>query len=448
MEQFMDANEIFQALMTQKNKPMADVDGIIQVIEQVAKVMQTGKGKVDADLVAKVRKGKRPDTIKLINQIVDGNERQFLDEVWGIACMLSPNKYDILPVRSYWEKIKNHKLQYSVLDALETKYTDPDFIKKYVAKNKNKGYADIARAIVEIEIGKLKNPEIKQKDIISVLSDMDEFLQMEHYSTGRKTWNKEIFSILQDLIDAEKGKAKPDKAQILVYCEYAIKFAQHVSPKKHAAEIEQMFKPDVVLADVVEEKPKAKGGKKKTGEKKPGEKSGKEKTGEKKPAGKKKQAGAGKKKKGEKPGEEKPEENPGDVEVIVVDEPGGVDDQEIVEVVDVEQEEPGKDETPEDAYDRLLRRAEAWQRKVEAGLNTVGEKIDEFVQKPEVQKLQADTQKAFEKAMRAVVNSVDAGIEKVKKEATRENFDKAMQSIKRKVADMQKWFEEQKKKRD
>ena len=108
MEQFMDANEIFQALMTQKNKPMADVDGIIQVIEQVAKVMQTGKGKVDADLVAKVRKGKRPDTIKLINQIVDGNERQFLDEVWGIACMLSPNKYDILPVRSYWEKIKNH----------------------------------------------------------------------------------------------------------------------------------------------------------------------------------------------------------------------------------------------------------------------------------------------------------------------------------------------------
>ncbi|MBO5695995.1 MAG: hypothetical protein J6S06_00605, partial [Alphaproteobacteria bacterium] len=85
MEQFMDANEIFQALMTQKNKPMADVDGIIQVIEQVAKVMQTGKGKVDTDLVAKVRKGKRPDTIKLINQIVDGNERQFLDEVWGIA---------------------------------------------------------------------------------------------------------------------------------------------------------------------------------------------------------------------------------------------------------------------------------------------------------------------------------------------------------------------------
>ena len=76
----------------------------------------------------------------------------------------------------------------------------------------------------------------------------------------------------------------------------------------------------------------------------------------------------------------------------------------------------------QDAYDRLK---EKWEQKIDK----LKKKAAEISEKPGVKKAKKQAGDILEDAARKTVNAIDAGIKKIKKKATRENFEKAIDSI-------------------
>lgn len=93
-----------------------------------------------------------------------------------------------------------------------------------------------------------------------------------------------------------------------------------------------------------------------------------------------------------------------------------------------------------DAYDRL-------KQKFGRAIKRVKKKTDEISEKPGVKKARKQAGDALESAARATVNAIDAGIEKIKEKATRENFESAIDSIKKKFEEFMAQIETQKKKK-
>ena len=94
----------------------------------------------------------------------------------------------------------------------------------------------------------------------------------------------------------------------------------------------------------------------------------------------------------------------------------------------------------QDAYDKL-------KGKWEKNIDKLKKKVAEISEKPGIKKAKKQAGDILEDAARKTVNAIDSGIKKIKKKATRENFEKAIDSIEQAWAKFITQFNEQQKKK-
>ena len=345
--------EIYRALMG-KNGPYAYVPKLHTAIQK----LYDQPGQKNLDAAKKITTN--PTIHKLLDAINESNangwrdnEDTFMDIQYGIIATLVKDEYTQLPHLVH--HINDEKLKYDVLSFYETKYTDPEYIKKFDVQPINKqSHQDVlARTIIRIELEKLSNKTTSDAEVRKILGNLHKTMKLPRFRKQKAYLLASIFNILEEKIKTELSKPTPSEHKIdSVYIAYAQVFSELFDDKEYASE---------VMAQIYSAIPPSKH-----------------------------------KVKSERPNDQ-------------------------------------------DAYDKL-------KSQLGRGIDKLKKKTTEFAEQPAVQKARNQTGEALESATRATVNAIDAGIKKIKKKATRKNFDAAIKSIKSKWEEFLAQIEKQDKK--
>ena len=320
--------EIYRALMG-KNGPYAYVPKLHTAIQK----LYDQPGQKNLDAAKKITDN--PTIHKLLDAINESNangwrdnEDIFMDIQYGIIATLVKDEYTQLP--QFTHHINDEKLKYDVLSFYETKYSNPEYIKKFDAQPIIKRLPQdvLARTIIQIELDKLTNKTTSDAEIRTILGNLHKTMQLPRFKKQKALLLASIFNILELKIVKELSNPNPSEHKIdTIYCLYAHEFADLFDDKDYAFEIKERFNSDKILSN---------------------------------------------------------------------------------------HRRKSEPSAPLDTYDKLKKKA------------------SEMVQKPGVQKARDQAGEVLESATRATVNAIDAGIKKIKKKATRKNFDAAIKTIKSK----------------
>ncbi len=356
---FPSTTEIYRALMGKKG-PYAYVPKLYKAL------LKLNKNPTQANLDAAKKITSNPTIHNLlaamyesrtyISSFEDDYDDTSNDILYGIIAPLVKDEYKYLPSMLLISEIYfDDKLRYDVLSFYETKYTNPDYIKKFDAEpiNKKAVMDELARTIIQIELDKLSNDTTSDAEIRTILGNLHQTMKLPRFKKEKAVLLAFIFNILEAKIKKELSRPNPSETKIdTVYCLYAREFADLFDDKNMAFEIQEKFNSHRIMLN------------------------------HKRTSG-----------------------------------------------------QP----VSQDAYDKL-------KQKFGHAIKKVKKKANEISEKPGVKKAKKQTGDALESAARTTVNAIDAGIQKLKKKATRENLDSAINSIKKKWDEFMAQIESEQKK--
>ena len=237
---FPSITELYRALMDKKSPH-----------EYVPKLSKAVQKLVDTPSKQHLKAAKNITQNPTIQKLIDAiyvasktgqSEDIVMDFQFGVIATLLYDEYTQLP----WlvDEIKDDKLKYNVLSFYETKYTNPEYIKKYDSKkiNQNTRHDYLAKCIIEIELAKLKNPKTSDSEVHTILSNLQKMMALPRFNREKDYLLSSIFDILQAKINQELSSSTPNETKIAsVYCLYACEFANLYDDKNYASNIKDKF---------------------------------------------------------------------------------------------------------------------------------------------------------------------------------------------------------------
>lgn len=387
---FPSVTEIYGALITPTG-PRAYVPKLSRAINKMV-------DEPTADNLARAKKiTKNPVIQQTIDAIYTATKSSrydddIMDIQYGIIATLVDKEYTQLP----WlvDKIKDDEIQYQVLNNYRGKYAGVGYAQQYYAQpiNQRTDKDYLSKCIIEIYLSLIMHPKTptvrKDGEHRAIYQISEEFInkiqQNSHLHKEVVSSYQEILDRIEKIINSAMKTPRSSYNRESEYATLAIQLTKFIPNKAESKRLHDHFT--------------------KLAQKcmfphvfQEGEKPKKEP-------------------------EQKPKKKTGydwrDAEEIELDAPA---------------EQP-------DAYDRL-------KQKFGRAIKRVKKKTDEISEKPGVKKARKQAGDALESAARATVNAIDAGIEKIKEKATRENFESAIDSIKKKFEEFMAQIETQKKKK-
>ena len=387
---FPSVTEIYGALITQTG-PRAYVPKLSRAINKMV-------DEPTADNLARAKKiTKNPVIQQTIDAIYTATKSSrydddILDIQYGIIATLVDKEYTQLP----WlvDKIKDDEIQYQVLNNYREKYAGVGYAQQYYAQpiNQRTDKDYLSKCIIEIYLSLIMHPKTptvrKDGEHRAIYQISEEFInkiqQNSHLHKEVVSSYQEILDRIEKIINSAMKTPRSSYNRESEYATLAIRLTNFIPNKAESKRLHDHF---TKLAQ--------------------------------------KCMFPHVFQEGEKP-EKEPEQKPKkktsydwrDAKEIELDTPA---------------EQP-------DAYDRL-------KQKFGRAIKRVKKKTGEISEKPGVKKARKQAGDALESAARATVNAIDAGIEKIKEKATRENFESAIDSIKKKFEEFMAQIETQKKKK-
>lgn len=395
---FPSVTEIYGALITPTG-PRAYVPRLHKAIQK----LMDHPDKESLERAKKVTKN--PIIQKAIDAIYNASksythEDTVTDIQYGIIATLADKEYTQLP----WlvDKIQDPEIQYQALNAYRIKYTRPEYAYQYSNQpiNQSSSIDYLSKCIIEIYLALAMHPKtpVDRKDwshhaIYQISNEFAELIQSNTYVKKEFISSyKEIFDRIENEINRELKTSQVFYDRASEYATMAIRLTNFIPNKAESKHLQDHFvklEQKCTFPNLFQDDKKSDKGTKKTTHKKTGY-------------------------------------DWRDAEEIELEDPEKQQktkkrhdwrDTEEIEL-DAPEEQP-------DAYDRL-------KQKFGSAIKRVKKKTDEISDKPGVKKARKQAGDALESAARATVNAIDAGIEKIKQKATRENFESAITLIKNK----------------
>lgn len=387
---FPSVTEIYGALITPTG-PRAYVPKLSRAINKMV-------DEPTADNLARAKKiTKNPVIQQTIDAIYTATKSSrydddIMDIQYGIIATLVDNEYTQLP----WlvDKIKDDEIQYQVLNNYREKYAGVGYAQQYYAQpiNQRTDKDYLSKCIIEIYLSLIMHPKTptvrKDGEHRAIYQISEEFInkiqQNSHLHKEVVSSYQKILDRIEKIINSAMKTPRSSYNRESEYATLAIRLTNFIPNKAESKRLHDHF---TKLAQ--------------------------------------KCMFPHVFQEGEKP-EKEPEQKPKKKK--------GYDWRDAKEIeLDAPEEQP-------DAYDRL-------KQKFGRAIKRVKKKTDEISEKPGVKKARKQAGDALESAARATVNAIDAGIEKIKEKATRENFESAIDSIKKKFEEFMAQIETQKKKK-
>lgn len=387
---FPSVTEIYGALITPTG-PRAYVPKLSRAINKMV-------DEPTADNLARAKKiTKNPVIQQTIDAIYTATKSSrydddIMDIQYGIIATLVDNEYTQLP----WlvDKIKDDEIQYQVLNNYREKYAGVGYAQQYYAQpiNQRTDKDYLSKCIIEIYLSLIMHPKTptvrKDGEHRAIYQISEEFInkiqQNSHLHKEVVSSYQEILNRIEKIINSAMKTPRSSYNRESEYATLAIHLTKFIPDTVESKRLHDHF---TKLAQ--------------------------------------KCMFPHVFQEGEKP-EKEPEQKPKKKK--------GYDWRDAKEIeLDTPAEQP-------DAYDRL-------KQKFGRAIKRVKKKTGEISEKPGVKKARKQAGDALESAARATVNAIDAGIEKIKEKATRENFESAIDSIKKKFEEFMAQIETQKKKK-
>lgn len=387
---FPSVTEIYGALITPTG-PRAYVPKLSRAINKMV-------DEPTADNLARAKKiTKNPVIQQTIDAIYTATKSSrydddIMDIQYGIIATLVDNEYTQLP----WlvDKIKDDEIQYQVLNNYREKYAGVGYAQQYYAQpiNQRTDKDYLSKCIIEIYLSLIMHPKTptarKDGEHRAIYQISEEFIskiqQNPHLHKEVVSSYQEILDRIEKIINSAMKTPRSSYNRESEYATLAIQLTKFIPDTVESKRLHDHF---TKLAQKCMFPHVFQEGEKP-----------------------------------EKEPEQKPKKKTGydwrDTEEIELDAPA---------------EQP-------DAYDKL-------KQKFGRAIKRVKKKTGEISEKPGVKKARKQAGDALESAARATVNAIDAGIEKIKEKATRENFESAIDSIKKKFEEFMAQIETQKKKK-
>ena len=372
---FPSVTEIYGALITPTG-PRAYVPRLSRAINKMV-------DEPTADNLARAKKiTKNPVIQQTIDAIYTATKSSrydddIMDIQYGIIATLVDKEYTQLP----WlvDKIKDDEIQYQVLNNYREKYAGVGYAQQYYAQpiNQHTDKDYLSKCIIEIYLSLIMHPKTptvrKDGEHRAIYQISEEFIskiqQNPHLHKEVVSSYQEILDRIEKIINSAMKTPRSSYNRESEYATLAIQLTKFIPNKAESKRLQDHF---TKLAQKCTFPNLFKDDKKSDKETK---KTTKKKTGY----------------------------DWRDTEEIELDAPA---------------EQP-------DAYDRL-------KQNFGRAIKRIKKKTDEISEKPDVKKARKQAGDALESAARATVNAIDAGIEKIKEKATRENFESAITLIKSK----------------
>lgn len=387
---FPSVTEIYGALITPTG-PRAYVPRLSRAINKMV-------DEPTADNLARAKKiTKNPVIQQTIDAIYTATKSSrydddIMDIQYGIIATLVDKEYTQLP----WlvDKIKDDEIQYQVLNNYREKYAGVGYAQQYYAQpiNQRTDKDYLSKCIIEIYLSLIMHPKTptarKDGEHRAIYQISEEFInkiqQNPHLHKEVVSSYQKILDRIEKIINTAMKTPRSSYNRESEYATLAIQLTKFIPNKAESKRLHDHF---TKLAQ--------------------------------------KCMFPHVFQEGEKP-EKEPEQKP--------KKKTGYDWRDAKEIeLDAPAEQP-------DAYNRL-------KQKFGRAIKRVKKKTDEISEKPGVKKARKQAGDALESAARATVNAIDAGIEKIKEKATRENFESAIDSIKKKFEEFMAQIETQKKKK-